>query len=246
MRSLVCLLILLLIGALPAYGQAQFSGISGDLSAEAAFSNLGGGTLRVRVTNTSPFDVQAPEDVLTAVFFNVEGDPGLTEQSAILSPGSSVIHGGSDPGGVVGGEWGFAQDPLGLATFNGLARNYGISSSGFSIFGSATFPGSNLDDPEALNGLNYGIVSIGDDPLTGNAKVTGGEPLIQYGVDFTFTGLQADLDLSKVSDVWFQYGTDLNEPGYPGTPSTVPEPGTLGLLCCGVAPIARRLYRKKG
>jgi hypothetical protein len=129
----------------------------------------------------------------------------------------------------------------------------GISSSGYGLFSGATFPGPNLEPPAALDGLQYGITSAGDNPFTGNAAVTGGNPLsknplIKNSVVFTLSGLPSGFDpltLNAITNVSFQYGTSLAEPnvlgGGPGGGAPVPEPssvlllgsGLIGLLWCG-------------
>src|SRR5262249_35125939 len=142
-------------------------------------------------------------EILTAVFFEISG-PLITltpaTGSAIVPVGSSVLFGGTDPGGVVGGEWGYAGG-IGGSSPNGA--RYGISSSGFGIFGAANFPGSNLSGPTALNGVDYGITSAGDNPLTGQSAVTGSNPLIHNTVVFTLPGLPGGFDPStSISNIF--------------------------------------------
>jgi hypothetical protein len=217
-----------------------FSFTSGGVGASASFNKVGS-SLVVVLTNTGTGDVLAPADVLTGVFFNVAGNPALASTSAVLTAGSAVENGGpSDAGGVVGGEWGY---------LNGLSQygvNSGISSSGLGgVFGNATFPGNDLQAPTALDGVEYGIASAGDDQTTGNGGITG-QFLIKNSVTFTlgsFAGTAAD-----ISGVTFQYGTALTEPHFGGTtPSggdTVPDGGAtvalLGLALAGCAAFRRR------
>ena len=55
-----------------------------DLAGRSAsvLFEVNGSQLIVTLTNTSTEDVLAPDEVLTAVFFDIEGDPTLTRQSA--------------------------------------------------------------------------------------------------------------------------------------------------------------------
>jgi hypothetical protein len=184
------------------------------LSAAASFSMVGG-NLQVILTNTDPGDVLIPTQVLTALFFDVAGNPTLTPISAAL--GGSTVFFGPDGGGNVGGEWAYAAS---LSGAPGGAQQ-GISSAGFGLFGGANFGGPNLDNPAAVDGLNYGITSAGDNLGSGNAEVTGNVPLIQNHVTFLL-GVPDSFTVSDISNVHFQYGTALNE--------VVAEPGTLLLL----------------
>lgn len=233
----------LLAGALGAGGAAlalhasvaranlTFSAFSGDLVASVNFAQSGG-DLVVTLTNKSAIDVDMPMDVLTAVFFDVNGPAlSLTPTSAVLGPDSVVLFDDPPPGGVVGGEWEY-EDSFDAPAPRGA--RYGISSAGFSLFGSGViFPGPNLDPPPNINGLNYGITSAGDNPLTGNAAVTGGNPLIQDQVVFTLSGLPAEFDFGRIQRVNFQYGTDLSEPN-------IPEPVSALLLGLGGLVALRR------
>jgi len=222
-----------------------FSGTSGSLSATVSFE-VSGDSLTVMLTNTSMGDVMAPSDVLTAVFFDIEGaDPGFTPLSALLGPGSTVLF--DDPATDVGGEWAYAN---GLSGAPGGA-SFGISSVGLNLFGPPDlFGGPNLDGPESPNGLQYGITSAGDDLTTGNTPVTGSTPLIQNSVVFTLGNASGFL-VSRISNVYFQYGTSLGEPSFAGNPGggqvdVIPEPSSfvlLGSAMAGVWMMGRRRRR---
>jgi MYXO-CTERM domain-containing protein len=204
-----------------------FTGSLGNLEAEAEFT-VSGTNLIVRLTNTSVNDCLVPADLLTAVFFDISGSPVfLTPVSALLT-GGSVVHNGPNGGGNVGGEWDYADGVSGAP--GGGA--YGIGSAGLGIFGNGNFNGPDLEPPTAVNGLNYGILSTGDNPATGNSPLQN-NPLIQDEVTFTLSGLPAGFDITRINNVWFQYGTDLSEPNFP-------TPGTLGLLGLAGLVVARR------
>jgi hypothetical protein len=215
-----------------------WTGTSGNLSASATFETSGQ-NLVVTLVNTSTHDVLAPGDVLTAVFFDIDPTASLTRVSAVLGTGSSVLFGGTDPGNVVGGEWAYDS---GLSGAPGNAV-LGISSAGFDLFGPGDrFPGNNLQGPDSPDGVQYGITSQGDNPLTGNGGITG-QALIQNSVVFTL-GLPANYTLQGIDNVTFQYGTALDETSIPGVPEpTTMIAGALLLLPFGVSTL--RILRKK-
>jgi hypothetical protein len=227
----------------------SFLGTDGLRIAAATF-DTSGTNLVVSLRNIGP-DILAPDQLLTAIFFKLAGNPVLTPVSAIVPASSSVSFGGTDPGGVVGGEWAYAA---GLAMPSGA--NSGISSSGFGLFGSANFPGTNLQGPAAVDGMQYGLASAVDDPTTGNAPVTGANAMIRNEVVFTLSGLPVGFDPSAAGSIdaeslFFQYGTSLTEPGFgnPGEgdppPGQVPEPGSLLLLGSAFSLVALRRVRRR-
>ncbi|OWY68872.1 hypothetical protein B7486_23530 [cyanobacterium TDX16] len=191
--------------------------------------------LIVTITNTAKSDVEVPSDVLTGAYWSMDiGASSLTRTSGLLAPGSSVFYDldGQPAGGVVGGEWAYKS---GLS-FNGAA--YGISSSGLGLFGPGDlFPGPDLAPPPNPDGLNYGLLSAGDNAATGNGGITGSGGLIKNAVVFTLTGLPGNFTLDSISNVQLQYGTSLSEPRL----TTVPEPGTVTLLgLAGLVLLGRR------
>jgi uncharacterized protein (TIGR03382 family) len=209
-----------------------FVASQGNRAASVTFDTVGT-DLQVNLLNTSTFDVLVPADVLTAVFFDIGGpSPSLTRTSALLGSGTTVLFGPQPAGGVVGGEWayraGLSGAPQGAA--------YGISSSGLNLFGpSDLFPGPNLAGPVSPNGLEFGILSAGDNPGTGNSEVTGGDgPMIKNEVVFRLSGLPVGFDpAASIRNVSFQYGTALTEPN-------IPAPGTMALLALGAGLAFRR------
>ncbi len=208
-----------------------FTASAGSRSASATFQTSGT-DLIITLENTSTFDVLVPDQILTALFFDISGPPlAFTPVSASLPSGSTVWFGATDPGGVVGGEWAYRSGLSGP-----LGTSYGISSAGLDRFGPGDrFPGSNLQGPTSPNGLQYGITSIGDDPATGNTPVTGTNALIYHSVEFRLSGVPVGFAPEAViGNVVFQYGTSLSEP-------FIPEPASILL----VVPAAFRLMRRR-
>ena len=234
------LLAVALITSAAAAAPVVLAGSQGSLGASAVFEVVDFSNLRITLSNTSTADVAAPSEVLTAVFFDLPGNPALTPVSAVLAPGSTVLFGSAGPGGVVGGEWAYAT---GLSGAPGGAQK-GLSSVGLGLFGPFDlFPGDNLAGPASPNGLQYGITSAGDDPAQGNWAVTGKDALIRNAVVFTLSGLPEGFQLSGISNVSFQYGTDLEEPNF--FPTHTPEPGSLALVLLGLGLLAGGALQRK-
>ncbi len=216
--------------------------------------DVSGSDLIVTLVNTSTLDVVHRNEVLTAVFFDIAGDPTLTPISALIPAGSEIFYYDSFPtGGDVGGEWAYRDDANtvtgSLPPGNG---SYGISSVGLNIFGpdERFNPAYDLDDPDSPNGLNFGITSAGDVESTFQGGIYGPkgykvEPLTKNRVTFTLRGLGAGFDpTTAISNVWFQYGTDLSEPSYGGEPY-VPEPITLVGAAIGVGAVGGYLRKRR-
>ncbi|MDH3677176.1 MAG: hypothetical protein OEQ12_02620 [Nitrosopumilus sp.] len=225
--------------AIPAYADricsAKGDSVTSDteLFASATFQ-VDGDMLYVTLNNTSDLDVVIQSNILTAVFWDNDsfGDT-LTPVSATLPNGSQVHF--DTPVINVGGEWAYESG-------NSIGPNgtdNGIGSAGFGIFGQFNFPGSDLDGPSAVNGINYGITSDGDDMTSGQKAVTGDRPLIQNEVVFKFSGA-TNFDETQVDNVNFQYGTALDDsniesqcedaPDGPISEPQVPGPTVAGEL----------------
>lgn len=229
----------------------------GNLAASATFDTVGT-DLIVTLTNTYLGDVMRPTNVLTALFFTIDGNPTLTRLSALLGAGSSVLFDTPPSGGNVGGEWAYKRSLQSGSTKAPGGADQGISSVGLNLFGPPNrFPGPNLQGPPSPDGLQYGITSAGDNPTIGNAAVTGNHALIKNSVVFKLDGLPSGFNPSaadKITKVSFQYGTSLSGPNLPGTPSNgggnpgggIPEPGILGLFGIGLLGMGLAQRRRSG
>jgi hypothetical protein len=244
MKAPTFLLALLAIAPPALATPISYSFSNGTRSAQVDFSRSGS-DLIVTLTNTSMADAMVPTDILTAVFFQVDGNPLLTRTSALVPLGSSVLVGNSGanvtPGDrVVGGEWSY---------INGIsdppAHNGGISSTGVGTFGPGNvFPGANLQGPASPDGVQYGITSLGDNLLTGNGGLSG-QHLIKNAMVFTLSGF-ADEPSAKITAARFLYGTSLEEPQFQGTAVTiVPEPSAIVLAAVGLASLGFIRLRKR-
>ena len=227
-------------------GSHDEEGTIHPLSAQVEFLVPSAGMLEVTLTNIEMDDVLVPSQVLSGVFFNLGQELALTPESAVVPLGSTVLF--TDPPPTdVDGEWAYRSD-ISVAALG--SADQGLGSSGYA-FGPGDIIGEpNLSGPLAPDGPQYGITSAGDDPLVGNATVTGGEELIKNAVVFMLSGLPVGYELTGISDVWFQYGTSWDQPGFPGDPpgdppgSVIPEPVTAASVLLALAGLGRYVRRR--
>jgi len=113
--------------------------------------------------------------------------------------------------------------------------------------GHSNFSGASND----LDGAAYGIVSAGTyNPTTG---LSNQDPFAKHEVDFFFKNVASFQFLPLQSGVVFQYGTNLGEKNYGGTPNGpnpqtpgVPEPSTLAIAGLGgLGLLVYRLRRRR-
>jgi hypothetical protein len=229
-----------------------FTGTSGSRAASVTF-DTSGTTLVVTLSNTSMADAMVPTDILTAVFFDINGVGALMPLTAVLPAGSIVTgNNGATDSGSVAAEWAYKSGLSGAP----LGASEGISSSGLTnLFGPPDrFDTSgNLQGPDSPDGVQYGITTHGDNSVTGNGGIgnggAGDTGLIRWQVMFTLSGLPQGFNpaaLDQITHVSFQYGTGLEEPNVPADRqiTAVPEPASLALLGGGLSVLAARLRRR--
>jgi hypothetical protein len=228
--KLATLVLTLAMTTLSFANAVTYTGSQGTLSASATFSQTGT-MLHIMLQNTSTGDVKVPTDVLTGVLFN---SPKLTPVSASLV--GSTEYGSSSN---FGDGWGYGHVSA-LGFTNAIDATGAVNGLGHSNF-STTHTN--------LGGLNYGIVSAGDNSATGNGGVTGKGPLAKSEVDFTLT-TPAGFKLSDLGNtVEFVYGTELvADPKFTGRlvpdPTPTPEPSTMLLLGSGLVGLSAWVRRK--
>ncbi len=225
-----------LMAAVNTRADVVFGFSQGDLDATATFV-AAGDTLTVTLQNTASVDVSAPEDVLTGVFFDIDGLVGsLTRVSAILTDlsGTPVLFGaglgdtglGYHAGGDIGSEAGYRTG----AFAEGGVGDHAIGHVGMDDFMGQLTPfdpddDHNLQGPVSMSlaGIEYGLVNA---LYTGggNSPLDGPNALITTGVEYTFTGFSGFSE-GDIGNVWFNYGTEFNP---------IPAPSAALLAMIGV------------
>lgn len=246
------------------------AGTSGvQLNASALFQ-ISGNVLKVTLRNAGDSSGNGKDlaaNTLTGVFFKLPTGITLSPTSAQIAAGALVqskkCNRGACSGSTtdVGGE--FAYQSGSWAGHNG---NHGISSSGYifdtagnpigqsaasgDVTASSSFNGLNLDRKDSLDGINFGIIAPTSDQnpfLTDVGSDMRRNPLIEGEVVFTMAISGGTLLESQISNVSFQYGTNLTDPKLPGglRPRPVPEPATLLLFAPGLILALRRRRARK-
>ncbi|OUL30576.1 hypothetical protein BV378_03590 [Nostoc sp. RF31YmG] len=222
-------------------------GASNALGASVVFDDslISQGKLQVTLTNTGP-GATVPSDILTALFWDITGNPtGLSLYSA-TAPKVVANNGASTTNNVdlkALNEWKLPNTGNGgttsLASGSGVSQHYGIGTAGLGIFqggGGQQF--------------NYGIISGYDSP---NPAVAGGT-FVKDSATFVLSGLSTNFNIQNINNVRFQYGTALNEPSItknqgtyftppPPPPKQVPESSTtaaLGLLAVSALKVLKK------
>lgn len=234
--------------------QSSGPGVSGVTLSASAMFEITGSTLKITLRNagdTSGANKDLAANTLTGVFFSLPTGISLTPVSATIAKGALLQADKCDIGPCssnttnVGGEFMYNT-----GSWAGHAGSHGIASSGY-VGGKPNFNGPDLDSPLSPDGINFGIVApiTASNPFIAENGNMRDNPLIEEQVVFTMTIAGGSLLESQISNVSFQYGTDLSEPKLPPgfkPPPPIPEPATLLLLGpAGAAVLWQRRRRAK-
>lgn len=243
--------VVLLVSAQALCGESiTFNATNGTLSAQSIFT-LTGGQLNIQVNNTTAGGTQAVEDVLTAIFFNVDAQPSpnLRMDSAIapvvvtsdrqFNFGTWNWQWDTDVRNDVdlkgSGKYRFASDDDG--TLGSFPYEFGAGTVRLGVF------------PSSVGGVNYGIIADGTNVEQWEFKDI---PLVQTTALFNLSGY-SNLSLEQITGVGFVFGTNqcncsllqgtLDQPLPP--PADTPEPATwalggIGVLLIGAAKRIRK------
>jgi len=228
-------------------------------SAAAVFNVNGAGNLTITLYNTAlPADVKTPADVLTNLEFNLTGATlGITAASSVMvSPGSTLQNytaASNYPDISNGWVFGTTVTPAGLPSHTG-PFNYGVSATSF-INGSGivrfdgTSSGGDPPPPDLgnIDGADFGLVPVGT-TFENMPEAPGAYGLVANSVIITLTKLSGTIDLTKISNVYFTYGSE--QEGAAGVPGTVtiaetPEPATLAMVASGLIPMGLVWLRRR-
>ncbi len=210
-------------------GSGMDSASGNALSANAIF-DITGNDLSITLQNTGVAATR-PGDVLTSLYFNLNGSPVLTPVSAALGREGSLLNPGFNSGSV-GGNWEYMNIP------GPHGATEGLSTTSIGSFG----PRGNFGPASGrLGGITFGLVNgLGAHP---GSRM--GNTLVNDSLVFNFT-LPTGYDLTSISDVEFQYGTSSAGPLVRAQGNSVPDGGsTVVLLGAALATLALFSFSQK-
>lgn len=231
-------------------GGTNAGGDIGQLSALATFTRTATGGLEITLRHTGPNLVERNGQVLTGLFFDIDQLDAvqLAGSTANLGSGSSWVNGGGKLSNqepqtydALNQHWMRKKGPLNAP--QGHQSDFGIASVGYNVFGphdAFLQPG----DPGSVDyGSVYGVVTNPSNGLQG--------PFVDDTLRFNFNA--NFLGNVNIRNVYFQFGSSLNQPFFqgftptgPSNPPVVPEPseyaamGMAGMALCGMMVRARR------
>lgn len=249
-RGLVALALTMTICGHSLADMSSFGFTQGDLSARVDFVATGD-TLVVTLWNTATVDVRNPGMVLTGLFFDINGytGTGLGRISALLFgnlSGAVLFPENTSQPGTGYNDFAFGPGDIGSESGYRFGASSVVAGTGEHSLGQIgmdnwlgvttrfdTDPAHDLQPPESLNGIEYGVVNPGYTG-GGNAPINGPNALVTTGVQYTFTGFSG-FSASNITNVSYNYGTTFNP---------IPAPGAAGLGVIGLtlmAGLRRRL-----
>lgn len=233
----------LVLGATNVRASQVFT-IDDGVHVASATMSVSGNQLQIVLENMATQPGQNQSLSLTGLWFDAGSTVSFTSGYVGLSPGSYIVNptlanldpdgDGLDSLGGVSGEWGIETSTTVSSFFPSYNTVVGVAGLGDLLGVDDLLRDSNgilyedLDAPFSPDGINYAIVSFAGLASTANNQMQS-EPLVAGGVVITldFTGT---LDLALLTDVAFNYGTDVD--GH-----VVPEPGTALLVLMGFVTI---------
>lgn len=219
------------------------SATSSSLSSSVIFNDsLNPGKLTITLTNLGA-GAKAPSDVLTSLFWDYNGSSPLNLSLASATAATVTQKNTNTTTSNVnllntpnGQEWAFASTTnasglggnVSAAGAVAVTQQYGLGTAGLGIF--QGIGGSSQQKYGIINGYDSGANA----PIKNN-------PFVNNSATFVLSGLTAGFDIKKISNLRFQYGTNLNEAttyyiAPPPPPQKVPEPSAavaLGLFAIG-------------
>ncbi|WP_016949001.1 XDD4 family exosortase-dependent surface protein [Anabaena sp. PCC 7108] len=240
------------------------SATNSSLNSSVIFDDsLNPGQLTITLTNIGA-GAKAPSDVLTSLFWDYNGSSPLN-LSLASAKAATVTQNGTNTSNVdllkigtttsttkkgktttettYSPEWAFAstnsQGGLGGDVSKpgavAVTQKYGLGTAGLGIF-----QGIGGQTQQAYGIIN-GYDSSANKPITEN-------PFVNNSATFVLSGLPTAFDVKKISNIRFQYGTNLNEAATyyiapPPPPKKVPEPNTafaLALFAVGALRVVKK------
>lgn len=155
-------------------------------------------TLTLENTGTlAPANKYVPADILTGLFFDVDGSPVLTYSDAVaesIREGTTVTGSQSVKYPPLTNGWDYAVGS------GNISQHYALCTAGFGV---CTGAGGGQQ-------FEYGIMPDDFTGTNGNNPVNG-QKLVQNSIVFTLTGINPTAEFS-IKNIRVQYGTSLTEP----------------------------------
>ena len=225
-------------------------GADAGLKASASFWTSGS-QLMVNLATVSSADITDPGQILQAVYWDMASGVSLSLVSAIADQKCTFTGGGastcsSNAIPTVGN--GNNGSQLANYKYNGNTPATPVGSRGIGSAGLGNFGGT--------DGMDWGILSAGDNLSTYSGGMVNGSPFAKNSVTFTLNMTKNGSTYSpshgvgdlSINNILFNYGTSTHILNSGVPPTSLPEPATLGLfpLAIGFMLMSLRNRRKAG